>query len=165
MLIFALADTHEAVLAALEGAKRPPADRLPNEVRRLALVENGSRHTWRAGLSVAKADFWEVRHAGRCAMRSARARARAPREALRLARALDVERVGDERRRLGHPRKMRTPARVPAWRLSTIAGTQGRAVRALAFRRARMISAPGEDGPSMQDLFDRRAARPQASLP
>jgi glyoxylase I family protein len=62
MLIFALADKREVVLVALKGAKRPPADQLPKDVRHLAFAESGSLDIWRDRLGEAEVDFWEEDH-------------------------------------------------------------------------------------------------------
>lgn len=62
MLIFALSDKREIVLVALKGAKRPPADKLPKDVRHIAMAETGSLDRWREKLRKARVEFWEEDH-------------------------------------------------------------------------------------------------------
>lgn len=62
MLIFSLADKREIVLVALKGAKRPAADKLPKDVRHIAMAETGSLDRWREKLQAAKVEYWEEEH-------------------------------------------------------------------------------------------------------
>ncbi len=64
MLIFALSDGREIVLVNLKGAKRPSADKLPKDVRHIAMAETGSLDKWRAKIEAAGLKFWEEDHGG-----------------------------------------------------------------------------------------------------
>lgn len=64
MLLFALPDKREIVLAHFKGAPRPRKDALPKDARHLAMAETGSLEPWRKKLTDANIEYWEEDHGG-----------------------------------------------------------------------------------------------------
>ena len=64
MMIFALGDGRELVLVSLRGAKAPPTDGLPADVRHYAFSVDGPQEqaAVRDRLKAAGADYWEEDH-------------------------------------------------------------------------------------------------------
>ena len=64
MMIFATGDGREIVLVSLNGAKRPPRDKLPMDVRHLAFAERSRKalDPWRTKLKSRNIEFWEEQH-------------------------------------------------------------------------------------------------------
>jgi catechol 2,3-dioxygenase-like lactoylglutathione lyase family enzyme len=65
MMIFGLSDQRALALVYLKGVKKPPAGKLPKDVRHVALAETGALDRWRVKLTKAKVAHWDEDHGDR----------------------------------------------------------------------------------------------------